>query len=99
MLLATLSTDDTEPVETDEVLTVEVWVLSVEVDETVCEETELSVEEELLTIIVGSDAGSFSIRVLWHPEISPTEQSKDAESKIDVVFCVILFILFSLCIL
>lgn len=64
MLLATLSTDDTEPVETDEVLTVEVWVLSVEVDETVCEETELSVEEELLTIIVGSDAGSFSIRVL-----------------------------------
>ena len=41
MLLATLSTDDTEPVETDEVLTVEVWVLSVEVDETVCEETEL----------------------------------------------------------
>ena len=63
MLLATLSTDDTEPVETDEVLTVEVWVLSVEVDETVCEETELSVEEELLTIIVGSDAGSFSIRV------------------------------------
>ena len=64
MLLATLSTDDTEPMETDEVLTVEVWVLSVEVDETVCEETELSVEEELLTIIVGSDAGSFSIRVL-----------------------------------
>ena len=64
MLLATLSTDDTEPVETDEVLTVEVWVLSVEVDETVCEETELSVEEEVLTIIVGSDAGSFSIRVL-----------------------------------
>ena len=64
MLLATLSTDDTEPVETDEVLTVEVWVLSVEVDETVCEETELSVEEELLTIIVESDAGSFSIRVL-----------------------------------
>ena len=64
MLLATLSNDDTEPVETDEVLTVEVWVLSVEVDETVCEETELSVEEELLTIIVGSDAGSFSIRVL-----------------------------------
>ena len=64
MLLATLSTDDTEPVETDEVLTVEVWVLSVEVEETVCEETELSVEEELLTIIVGSDAGSFSIRVL-----------------------------------
>ena len=64
MLLATLSTDDTEPVETDEVLTVEVWVLSVEVDETVCEETELSVEEELLTILVGSDAGSFSIRVL-----------------------------------
>ena len=64
MLLATLSTDDTEPVETDEVLAVEVWVLSVEVDETVCEETELSVEEELLTIIVGSDAGSFSIRVL-----------------------------------
>ena len=63
MLLATLSTDDTEPVETDEVLTVEVWVLSVEVDETVCEETELSVEEEVLTIIVGSDAGSFSIRV------------------------------------
>ena len=64
MLLATLSTDDTEPVETDEVLAVEVWVLSVEVDETVCKETELSVEEELLTIIVGSDAGSFSIRVL-----------------------------------
>lgn len=64
MLLATLSTDDTEPVETDEVLAVEVWVLSVEVDETVCEETELSVEEEVLTIIVGSDAGSFSIRVL-----------------------------------
>ena len=64
MLLATLSTDDTEPVETDEVLTVEVWVLSVEVDETVCKETELSVEEELLTIIVGSDARSFSIRVL-----------------------------------
>ena len=64
MLLATLSTDDTEPVETDEVLAVEVWMLSVEVDETVCEETELSVEEELLTIIVGSDAGSFSIRVL-----------------------------------
>ena len=64
MLLATLSTDDTEPVETDEVLTVEVWVLSVEVEETVCEETELSVKEELLTIIVESDAGSFSIRVL-----------------------------------